>query len=108
MHNIFIIYPHHVMQKSMERGSCNIKMTNRKIIISQFKFAYPLESILLTWINFNHRMYINNHMPSKMWDEITYPFANFNGATVEVWEWINNYILHFMKDVVTYLYWDWK
>ena len=22
-----------------------------------------------------------------MWDEITYPFPNFNGATVEVWEW---------------------
>ena len=25
-----------------------------------------------------------------MWDEITYPFLNFNGATVEVWEWISN------------------
>ena len=23
-------------------------------------------------------------MPSKVWDEITYPFLNFNGATVEV------------------------
>ena len=23
-------------------------------------------------------------------DEITYPFPNFNGATVEVWEWISN------------------
>ena len=27
---------------------------------------------------------ISNHMPGKMWDEITYPFLNFNGATVEV------------------------
>ena len=25
-----------------------------------------------------------------MWDEITYPFPNFNGCTVEVWEWIGN------------------
>ena len=24
-----------------------------------------------------------------MWDEITYPFLNFNGAAAEVWEWIN-------------------
>ena len=24
-------------------------------------------------------------------DEITYPFLNFNGATVEVWEWISNF-----------------
>ena len=22
-----------------------------------------------------------------MWDKITYPFLNFNGCTVEVWEW---------------------
>ena len=28
--------------------------------------------------------WISNHMPSNMWDEITYPFLNFNGATVEV------------------------
>ena len=26
-----------------------------------------------------------------MWDEITYPFLNFNGATVEVYEWISNF-----------------
>ena len=29
--------------------------------------------------------WISNHIPSKMWDENTYPFPNFNGATVEVW-----------------------
>ena len=28
--------------------------------------------------------WISNHLPGKMWDEITYPFLNFNGATVEV------------------------
>ena len=27
-----------------------------------------------------------------MWDEIVYPFPNFNGETVEVWEWKNNFI----------------
>ena len=25
-----------------------------------------------------------------MCDGITYPFPNFNGAAVEVWEWVNN------------------
>ena len=29
-----------------------------------------------------------------MWDEITYPFPNFNSCTVEVWEWISNFITH--------------
>ena len=30
-------------------------------------------------------------MHHKVWDEITYPFPNFNGA--EVWEWIRNFML---------------
>ena len=29
-------------------------------------------------------------MSSNVWDEISYQFPNFNGATVEVWEWINH------------------
>ena len=29
-------------------------------------------------------------MPGEVWDEITYPFPNFNGAAVEVWKWIGN------------------
>ena len=28
--------------------------------------------------------WISNYIHYKMWDEITYPFLNFNGATVEV------------------------
>ena len=28
-------------------------------------------------------------MTSKVWDEIIYPFPNFDGSTVEVWEWIS-------------------
>ena len=31
-------------------------------------------------------------MQSNVWDEITYPFLNFNGYTIEVWEWISNLI----------------
>ena len=41
-----------------------------------------------------------------MWHEITYPFPNFNGATVEVWEWINIFILHFTEHVFTYPCWN--
>ena len=32
---------------------------------------------------------INDHAPNKAWDEIIHPFPNFNGCTVEVWEWIH-------------------
>ena len=34
-----------------------------------------------------------------MWEEITYPFLNFNG-------WISNFIPHFTRCVITYLCWD--
>ena len=44
--------------------------------------------------------------PLKSVDEITYPFSNFSGAAVEVWEWINNFILHFTQYVVIYPCWD--
>ena len=46
--------------------------------------------------------WINNYLRSKVCDEITYPFPNFNGATVEVWKWISNFIPCFIIDVITY------
>ena len=51
--------------------------------------------------------WISNHILSNVWDEITYRFSNFNGATVEVWEWICNFIPLFMMDVITCPRWDW-
>ena len=50
--------------------------------------------------------WVCNHMPSKVWDVITYPFLNFNGGTIKVKEWINTFIPHFIMDVITYRYWD--
>ena len=40
--------------------------------------------------------------------EFTYPFPNFNGETVEVWEWISNSTPHFITDVITYPSWDYN
>ena len=49
---------------------------------------------------------IGNHMFRKVWDEIIYPFPNYNGATVEVGEWICNFISYFIMDVITQPCWD--
>ena len=38
----------------------------------------------------------------EAWDKITYAFSNFNGATVGVWEWMNNFIPHFTEHVITH------
>ena len=57
--------------------------------------------LLQTWFNFNSSVDINS-IHYKVWDETTYPFPNFDGATVEVWEWIGNFISHFTGHVLTY------
>ena len=43
--------------------------------------------------------WISNYVPGKVWGEITYPFLNFNGTTVEVYEWISNFIPHISGQV---------
>ena len=50
--------------------------------------------------------WISKHMPSEVWDDITYSFPNFNGTTVEVWGWISNFIPDFIMGVITYPCWD--
>ena len=48
----------------------------------------------------------NTYIHHKVWDEIIYLFPNFNSPTVEVWEYIGNFILHFTGHVITYPYLD--
>ena len=47
--------------------------------------------------------WISNFIHYRVWDEVTYPFPNFNGATIEVWEWISNFTPHFTGYVITYI-----
>ena len=57
-------------------------------------------AILLPWIAFNPGM--DKWLHYKAWDEITLPFPNFNGFTVEVWKWISNFISHCTGHEITY------
>ena len=63
--------------------------------------------LLLAWINLISA-WISEYIHYKLWEEITYPFPNFNGCTVEVWEWIWNFLPHFIMNVFTYLCWDYS
>ena len=47
--------------------------------------------------------WISNYIHFKMWDEITYPFPNFNCAAIELWEWLSNFIPHFTGHVISVL-----
>ena len=71
-----------------------IRIMNEKIVVE-----WAHRSLLLTWINLNPSMDKKLH-PLKVWDEMTYPLPNLNRVTVEVWEWINNFIPHFMGHVM--------
>ena len=59
-------------------------------------YSYGL-TLIAAWIS-----YYNHH---NVWDEITYQFQSFNGATVAVWEWISNFIPDFPRHVITYPCW---
>ena len=61
---------------------------------------------LPTWIN-SHPS-IGNYIHYKGWDKLTYPFPNFNGATVEVWEWISNFFSYLTGHVIAYPYRDYS
>ena len=47
---------------------------------------------------------MNNYTHYKVWDEITYQFANFKQRTVEVWELISNFIQYFTVYVIVIAY----
>ena len=44
--------------------------------------------------------WISNHIPSKVYGEITYPYPNFSSCTAKVWEWINYFIPHCIMDII--------
>ena len=69
-------------------------------LITYTNVVLILQAPLLTWLNFDPAL-INYHMLLKGWDEITCPFPNLDGCTIEVWEWINSLIPHFIGHVVT-------
>ena len=58
----------------------------------------------LTGINFNPNK-DNNHTPNKVREKINHPFPNFTGRTVEVSEWINVFIPHFVIDNYLFMLW---
>ena len=77
--------------------TCPVDITGKKLRNPDCRITRSPRGLPLTPV------WISNHMPSKVWDEIPYPFANFNGCTVEVWEWISNFIPHFVMNVITML-----
>ena len=76
-------------------------------LVSFVWFAYHIQGLLLTGITFNIiPACISNYIPYNVRGRITFPFLNFNGLSIEMCEWMNNFIPHFTRFVVTDLYRD--
>ena len=41
-------------------------------------------------------IWISDYFHHNVWGVITYPFPDINGAAVEVWEWMNKFVAHFI------------
>ena len=72
---------------------CCISISRPPRVIRRFKRCSCL-TLIPPWIS--------DHMPSKVWGKISYPFPHFNSYTVEVWEWIHNFSPQFTMDVIIY------
>ena len=48
----------------------------------------------------------SNYIHDKVWDDITYPFWNFNSEAIDFWEYISNFIPHFTWHVNSYPYYN--
>ena len=99
---------------NMVYDTCALSLTHwgwgKMATISQTKFSsgFSWIKMLVFCLKFHWNLFLSNHIPSKVWDEMTYPFPNFNGATVEVWKEISNFIIHFTMNVITYPCWGWN
>ena len=47
--------------------------------------------------------WISNHIPSKVWDGITYRFLNFSVTTADAWDWIGN-LSHTLLGMTWFIY----
>ena len=74
--------PSPVRSYVFETELCSLQWTARKreSEYNPVRMDIRLWPLLLTWFNCNPNM-ISNHMLGKVWNEITYPFSNFNGTT---------------------------
>ena len=88
----------------------NVVSCNFRVIYLNLIFDYSLiyncsvkqGSLLLTQSNFDPA-WMNNHIPSKMWHEITYPSPDFIGCTVDFRNFRilgSFFIPHFIMDII--------
>ena len=57
---------------------------------------------LTIYMNIHINANYSNYIHYKVWGEMTYSFQNVNGTTVEVWEWISDFIPYLTVHMITW------
>ena len=70
-----------------EKKEIKSKKDNSWHYIEIEKYIFQNLPLITAWLS--------NYIYYEVQDEITHSFLDFNGATVEVWEWISNFTSHF-------------
>ena len=83
-------------------GNVNIFMLNNP----WSSISVTHQGLLLLTLFQSNPACISSHTHYTVYDEITYSFPNFNGCTVDVWEWMSNFVSHFTGCVITDPCWD--
>ena len=107
------IEPHKVYSKTqfMQYISRNMPRSYHALVIFQLylKCDHDLEmwGVRITDSNrgdFRCRRAVDSpsYIYYVMWEEITYPFSNCNGVTVEVWKCINNFMCYFAVPMINF------
>ena len=84
--------------KCVDSCPCDILHRTAKFAVLKYQTEWQ------TWLPFHwHGLtlildYISNHTSINMLVEIIHQFPNFNRCTVEVWEWISNFIRRGVMD----------
>ena len=73
----------HIGQKYLSK-IMDYRTKNQKYGNTRGPFYEHVFTLIAAWIS--------HQMPGELWNEIIYPFPNFNGCTVDVWKWISNFI----------------
>ena len=64
--------------------------------------SHPCPDFRLTWINWNCMDKWLHPLWNVGWNYLSIPKLQRNGSTVEVWEWLSNFIPHFIMNIITY------
>ena len=69
-------WPGDVRSQVISNNGIDLILSENSSLVTSSHFYLHGLTLIAAWKS--------NHMTSKVWDEFTYPFLNFNGATVEV------------------------